>query len=96
MHFVTATVVTTRAGTDAGTRAGHDRNPRPSPAVTAELDAAARELRDLWRERFEGYSVGIEKHGLNPLAVQVMREIGIDIGTFVGTLPQELSLQGGA
>ncbi len=27
----------------------------------------------------EPYSAGIEKHGLNPLAVQVMREIGIDI-----------------
>ena len=28
---------------------------------------------------FEAYSAGIEKHGLNPLAVKVMREIGIDI-----------------
>lgn len=27
----------------------------------------------------EPYSAGIEKHGLNPLAVKVMREIGIDI-----------------
>ncbi len=27
----------------------------------------------------EPYSAGIEKHGLNPLAVKAMREIGIDI-----------------
>jgi arsenate reductase len=27
----------------------------------------------------EPYSAGIEKHGLNPFAVRVMREIGIDI-----------------
>ncbi len=27
----------------------------------------------------EPYSAGIEKHGLNPFAVKVMREIGIDI-----------------
>jgi arsenate reductase len=30
-------------------------------------------------DRIDAYSAGIEKHGLNPLAVQVMREIGIDI-----------------
>ena len=30
-------------------------------------------------EDFEAYSAGIEKHGLNPLAVKVMQEIGIDI-----------------
>jgi arsenate reductase (thioredoxin) len=28
---------------------------------------------------FEPFSAGIEKHGLNPLAVRVMAEIGIDI-----------------
>jgi arsenate reductase len=27
----------------------------------------------------EAYSAGIEKHGLNPYAVRVMKEIGIDI-----------------
>ena len=29
--------------------------------------------------RFEAYSAGIEAHGLNPNAVQVMAEVGIDI-----------------
>ena len=27
------------------------------------------------------YSAGIEKHGLNPLAVKVMHDIGIDISS---------------
>ena len=36
-------------------------------------------LRDIAGERCEVYSAGIEKHGLNPLAVAAMREIGIDI-----------------
>ena len=35
--------------------------------------------RHLWGDVIEPYSAGIEKHGLNPLAVKVMREIGIDI-----------------
>ena len=30
-------------------------------------------------ERFTAYSAGIESHGLNPSAVKVMSEIGIDI-----------------
>lgn len=30
-------------------------------------------------DQFESYSAGIESHGLNPSAVQVMSEIGIDI-----------------
>ncbi|RYV04065.1 arsenate reductase [Shewanella sp. OPT22] len=30
-------------------------------------------------EQFESYSAGIESHGLNPSAVQVMQEVGIDI-----------------
>jgi arsenate reductase len=35
--------------------------------------------RELWPDRFEVYSAGIETHGLNPLAVEVMAEVGIDI-----------------
>ena len=35
--------------------------------------------RHLRGNEFEVYSAGVEKHGLNPLAVQVMQEIGIDI-----------------
>lgn len=30
-------------------------------------------------EQIEAYSAGIETHGLNPNAVQVMKEVGIDI-----------------
>ncbi len=35
--------------------------------------------RALKSEELEAYSAGIEKHGLNPHAVQVMAEAGIDI-----------------
>jgi len=36
-------------------------------------------LRHVAGDRFEAMSAGIEPKGLNPLAVEVMREIGIDI-----------------
>jgi arsenate reductase len=36
-------------------------------------------LRHLWGHQIAAHSAGIESHGLNPLAVRVMREIGIDI-----------------
>ena len=35
--------------------------------------------RALVSAEIEAYSAGIEKHGLNPLAVQVMAEAGVDI-----------------
>jgi arsenate reductase len=35
--------------------------------------------RSLKGDVFEAYSAGVEPHGLNPNAVEVMREIGIDI-----------------
>jgi len=35
--------------------------------------------RHLRGEQIEAFSAGIETHGLNPLAVRVMSEIGIDI-----------------
>lgn len=50
-------------------------------------------LRSVAGERFDAMSAGIAPNGLNPLAVQAMREIGIDISSqrskdvteFVGT-----------
>ncbi len=33
----------------------------------------------MWGDRVEAYSAGIETHGLNPNAVRVMAEAGIDI-----------------
>ena len=35
--------------------------------------------RALQSQQFEPYSAGIEKHGLNPYAVKVMAEAGVDI-----------------
>lgn len=39
---------------------------------------------------FEVYSAGIEKHGLNPYAVQVMKEAGVDISKHYSKLLSEL------
>jgi len=35
--------------------------------------------RYLWNDSIEPFSAGVEKHGLNPYAVQVMGEVGVDI-----------------
>ena len=36
-------------------------------------------LRFFWPDEFDVYSAGIEAHGLNPHAVRVMQEAGLDI-----------------
>ncbi len=35
--------------------------------------------RHLHADKLEPFSAGIEQHGMNPLAIQVMREAGVDI-----------------
>lgn len=47
--------------------------------------------RHLRGDRIEAYSAGIEQHGLNPLAVEVMQEIGIDISGQQSKTISELS-----
>ena len=49
--------------------------------------------RYLQGEVIEAYSAGIEKHGLNPYAVQVMAEAGVDISGQQSTLIAELPVQ---
>jgi arsenate reductase (thioredoxin) len=44
-------------------------------------------------DTIEAYSAGIEKHGLNPLAVRVMAEAGVDIGRHVSKLVADLPEQ---
>jgi arsenate reductase len=44
-------------------------------------------------DTIEAYSAGIEKHGLNPLAVRVMAEAGVDIGHHVSKLVADLPEQ---
>jgi arsenate reductase (thioredoxin) len=41
----------------------------------------------------EAYSAGIEKHGLNPLAVQVMAEAGVDIARAASKTVDELPVR---
>ena len=47
--------------------------------------------RALLAPTIEPWSAGIEKHGLNPLAVEVMSEIGIDISTHRSKTLDELA-----
>ncbi|MFA7382407.1 MAG: arsenate reductase ArsC [Desulfurivibrionaceae bacterium] len=47
--------------------------------------------RHLHPDRYEFFSAGIEKHGLNPLAVQVMAEAGVDISGHHSKLLSELA-----
>jgi len=46
--------------------------------------------RHLHAETIEPYSAGIEKHGMNPLAIQVMAEAGADISSQYSKLVEEL------
>lgn len=47
-------------------------------------------VRHLKGEIIAPYSAGLEKHGLNPLAVRVMAEAGVDISTQQSKLIDEL------
>ena len=46
--------------------------------------------RNLKSDIIEAYSAGIETHGLNPDAVKVMREAGVDISGHTSKLPDSL------
>lgn len=39
---------------------------------------------------FNFYSAGTKKHGLNPIAVKVMNEVGVDIGSHISNTTDEL------
>ena len=49
--------------------------------------------RSLKGDAFEAYSAGVEKHGLDPRAVQVMAEAGVDISDRRSKLVEELPIQ---
>jgi len=48
--------------------------------------------RHLKSEEIEAYSAGIKKHGLNPFAVNVMAEAGVDISQQKSTTIDELPI----
>ncbi len=50
-------------------------------------------VRHLKNNTIDVWSAGIEKHGLNPLAVKVMAEAGVDISNQVSKLVTELDEQ---
>ncbi|WP_127717147.1 arsenate reductase ArsC [Halobacteriovorax sp. HLS] len=41
-------------------------------------------------EKFNFFSAGTKKHGLNPYAIKVMNEVGVDISTHESNTPDEL------
>lgn len=47
--------------------------------------------RKLKHNTIKAWSAGIEKHGMNPLAVQVMAEVGVDLTKHSSKLIEELS-----
>ena len=49
--------------------------------------------RHLKNEKIEAYSAGLKKHGLNPLALQVMGEAGVDISQQQSKTIEELPIQ---
>ena len=49
--------------------------------------------RNLKGEQIDVWSAGIEKHGMNPLAIQVMAEAGVDISGHHSKLIDELPEQ---
>ena len=49
--------------------------------------------RHLKSDHIDAYSAGIEKHGLNQLAVHVMAEAGVDVSTQTSNLIDELPVQ---
>ena len=49
--------------------------------------------RHLHGDFIEAYSAGIEKHGMNPLAVKVMAEAGVDISRQKSKVTAELPVQ---
>lgn len=49
--------------------------------------------RHFHNELIAAYSAGISKHGLNPLAVKVMREINIDISAYYSKTVVDLDQQ---
>lgn len=46
-------------------------------------------LRTIYGDRYEAYSAGVEATNVNPHAVTVMKEIGIDISSQYSKTPQE-------
>ena len=82
-----------------------DRSPSPHPAMcthpklkvlflctgnSCRSQMAEGWVRHLKADVLEAYSAGIETHGLNPLAVQVMAEAGVDISAQHSKLVEEV------
>ena len=47
----------------------------------------------LWKDKFEIFSAGIEKHGVNKIAIEVMGELGIDLSVHSSKLVDEIPVK---
>ena len=56
---------------------------------SARFQMAEGLLRAIYGDRYEAYSAGVEATTVNPLAIAVMKEIGIDISSQHSKTPQE-------
>ncbi len=43
-----------------------------------------------WGDKYQIYSAGTKKHGMNPRAIQVMKEIGVDLSNHYSKTLEEL------
>lgn len=48
--------------------------------------------KEIWKGKYVVYSAGTKTHGLNPRAVQVMKEVGVDISTHFSKTPADLDV----
>ncbi len=56
---------------------------------SARSQMAENLLRAMYEDRYEAYSAGVETTSVNPHAIAVMKEIGIDISSQHSKTPQE-------
>ena len=48
--------------------------------------------KSIWSDKYHFFSAGIEKHGLNPRAVEVMKIHGVDISEHKSNIVEELNI----
>ena len=82
----------------------HDRLPEEAPLMKTKIlflctgNSCRSQMAEGWTRHLKGdaietWSAGIEKHGLNPLAVKAMAEAGVDISDHYSKLIDELPTQ---
>src|ERR1035437_2623760 len=71
------------------------QTPMPKLKVLCTGNSCRSQMAEGWARALKGdvieaYSAGIEKHGMNPHAVKVMAEAGVDISKHYSKTPQDI------